>query len=345
MTQVADLVGVGTPGKIAFIAQRRVEDYPYTNCRIIELLGLLAFGGLDIGDTANRTKLVKLLRDATGIPEVVDGTPKGTNGIDVLRAIDKCLPWVSIACEGLADDALMASLADGSMQCSASTRYAKLSTHMRRFSPSFTGWHEIRLAGARVRDGVQEVLWIDCLGTGSYKGEWVAWRDVKPSLLTDNHGRVIATTMQRGAALSTLVSPARVFSPAAKVTIRKGAGLFAISAESGSMSKVGDAGALTSGTADAIVNVRNYPAHAPSGEFVRVISGPASGKYVRTSESDVTPVAAPGVSCDDAVAKATAPLKEQLGQAQSALATANARIASDKIAMTAAAASLTRAAA
>jgi hypothetical protein len=327
MTASEQLIEVGNPGRIVQICEKVVEAPPLTNCRVIALMGMLVYGGLSILD---RAKLLLAIRKATGVPEVdARGRAQGTTARDVLRAAAAELPWVPVGWALWADGDLLAALGGDQLQCSVSVWYGLLPTHLRRHSPTFTSGgpgvkdrhdgHEIRLAGAkRVAKGWQ-VLWIDSLAPADYTGEWVMWSDVRPAVW-GNSSQVIATWIERGAALSTSVIQVAGYAPVATATIPRGTQVFAYDAAAITLAGAGRTTADGTASVDGSFAVRQKPQRPPSGGFYHLVDGPHAGQYVRTS--DVKLAVNPPTDCSGQVAAATAPLQAEIDERNTAIAAA-----------------------
>jgi hypothetical protein len=286
---VTALVGVGKPGRKVIIRQLRVETPPYTNCRVIDYVRMLAFGGLAIPD---RPALVRALRHATGVPEVdpKTGLSQGTAASDLQRAVAILLPWVPFDAALWYDAGLLESLRSGAIVASVSVPvYNALPGSLARWSPRFGGGHQIGLAGARQDpDGAWWVLWVDVLGTGSYRGEWVRWTQVKP-FLGQYAGRVFVTTMEKGAALSTATVLERVYSSPASVVVPKGTATWSFDTRTNGLEAAKPATDRTTGTTDAIVRVTQLPIRKPRGRFVRLSgAGELTGRYVDVEDVRIT---------------------------------------------------------
>jgi hypothetical protein len=59
--------------------------------------------------------------------------------------------------------------------------YGKLTTHLRRWQPRFTGGHSAMICG-RASNG--KFGWFDPLAPSNWGGEWVNWADVEPAIWT-----------------------------------------------------------------------------------------------------------------------------------------------------------------
>jgi len=311
----------GTPGRRVFISQIETEAPPYTNCRLVALMMLLCFGGLAFTD---RRKFLLRLRAATGIPEVVGGKAKGTNAVDIVRALAVVLPWVYVEPALMTPVDVLKVLSSGQAVASADVTYGLLPSRLRRWSPKFTGGHEIALLDARypLAGTDWEVLWADPLGTGSYVGEWVKWSAVRPAMWGDG-SRVAVTLMERGAALSTAILPRRIVAASVKVP----AGVLVYTFDAGTLAfklpgTPAPAEILT--TTDGVFTVAQMPQRPPSGPFVRL----ADGRFVRESDAIIyepDPVTPPETPAEDAaeiaaaVAAATAPLTDRLVKVAAAM--------------------------
>lgn len=314
------MVGIGTPGRQVFLAQRELEAYPLTNCRVINFLRMLIFAGAKV-EPRDRPEFVLAVRKATGIPETnAKGEPQGTNADDIIRAAALIVPWVPVQYALVKPNDIFQWVAAQEVAPSLSVHYAELPEHMRRFSPSFLGWHEVSLANARYVHDEWQVLWVDPLGTGDYRGEWVKWSDVSKSVLGGSNGRIFATWIEKGAALSTLVATVRAYAQPAMGAFARGTKLFALDGEAITVAPAGSIIGDGTGHVDQIVLVQQRPQRAPSGQFAHFIDGPVSGKYVRLS--DVTLTDPPVVDCDVAVRAATTALEVEIEDKNEAITSA-----------------------
>ena len=98
-------------------------------------------------------------------------------------------------------------------------------------------------------------------------------------------GHVIATSIERGAALSTAIIPQRLFAPPAAVSVPKGTQVFTFDAATLNLHTPGAAtsGPITT-TTDGVLGIAQAPARPPSGPFVRL----ADGRYVRDPRLGMT---------------------------------------------------------
>jgi hypothetical protein len=299
------LVEAGTPGRTTFLSQRVLEaPGPYINCRIVTFMGCLIFGGVNLLD---RHAVMTAIRHATG-------RPKGLNAVDILHASAVLFPWIPVTAAATRDTELLHRLERGEINATISVWYGLLPWRLRRWSPNFTSGgpavtdrhdgHELRLAGARSTPSGMQVLLMDPLGFGSYRGEWVAWSAIRPAAWGDAT-RVVATIVQKGSALSTAIVPGVVYAPPVSVTVPKGAQIFTYDPDALNLRVPPPvlSEPLTT-TADAQVTVFQAPARPPTGSFVRL----ADGRYVRDTDATITPAPPPVLNCDAAVAAATAPL-------------------------------------
>lgn len=302
MTQ---LVLPGTPGRRVLVAQRRVEVAPFTNCRLVVLVQQLIRAGVRIPDKA---RFIARLRRLTGIPEVGPHGAQGTSAADVIRAMGILMPWVPVEAR-LWDDAelLDAIAADRVAVGVAVTVYNSLPGNLDRWSPRFDRGHMVGLPDARSSNADPRVLWSDPLGMGRYRGEWVDWHRVKPHL-SQAGGRVFATTIPIGAAMSTSIVLDRVLPAGSTVKLHKGLATFRYDDEA--LSFVEDKPTIGTGRphADTVVVVDQQPRGGrPVGRFVRLSGGASGGRYVRLRDVEITEPAPSGqVDLDTLLAAAEA---------------------------------------
>jgi hypothetical protein len=289
------LVTPGIPGRRQFFRQRRVEAPPYTNCRLVVACSQLVFGGLRIPD---RERLVRTLRRATGVPEVGPSGAQGTTAADVLRAIDQVLPWVQAEARLYTDTELLRGLESGAFTAGVSVPvYNALPGRLARWSPGFDRGHQIWLAAARHVDETPEVLWYDVLGVAPYRGEWVRFATVKRHL-SQAGGRVFATTIRKGAAMSTAMVLDHVLPAGTTATLRTGTPRWSFDAERLALVPDKPQPARETVPADTIVRVLQQPQgpDRPRGRFLRIAGTP---RYVRIEDVTIKqPVPAQPVDVD-----------------------------------------------
>jgi hypothetical protein len=321
---VASLVTAGTPGKHVIVLQRAVEEYPLTNCRLVDATRQLVFGGVAVPD---RRRLIRVWREATGVPEVAgDGSTQGTTAADLLRGASAILPWVPFAYGPWDDDALLSAIERGFLTFTAGVSYPALPKDLRRFSPSFRGKHAAGVAKARQLPTGWDVWWVDGLRTDGAEGEWVRWSTIKRAL--DAAGMVTRSgtwglTLERGAAMSTSVISESVYSPPATVTIPKGTTTWSQSKRTLRLAAEKPTQAAQTVSTTTVVAVLSKPdiPGVPDTKMVRIESGPRAGQFVKLRDVKLVPAPAPG-DCqpliDAAVQAATAPLVERLAEWETA---------------------------
>jgi hypothetical protein len=303
---MTDLVLPGTPGRSVFVRQRRVEEPPFTNCRLVVLVQQLIRAGVRIPDKA---RFIARLRRLTGVPEIGPDGAQGTSAADVIRAMAILMPWVPVEAR-LWDDAelLEAIAADLVAVAVAVDVYNSLPGNLDRWSPRFDGGHMIGVPGARPASADPKVLWSDPLGLGRYRGEWVSWSRVKPHL-SQAGGRVFATTIPIGAAMSTSVVLSRVLPAGSVVVLHKGVATFRYDDEALTFVEDKPTTRNLKPLADTVVTVDQQPRGKgrPIGRFVRVAAGGLEGRYVRLRDIEIRqPVPGDPVDVDAIVAAAVA---------------------------------------
>lgn len=309
------LVLPGKPGRRVVVRQHRVERPPYTNCGIVDLVRLLIWGGVVVPD---RSRLVAVLRKATGVPEVdpATGRSQGTTTAERLAALAKVMPWVMIRGGFVTDEVLLEGLAAGTLGVSVSVpTYNSLPGNLARWAPSFDRGHQVGLADARKSKGAWWVLWVDGLGSGAYRGEWVRWASVRPHL-SQAGGVIFATVLERGAAMSTAVLPVRTYSPPATVSIPKGTDTFAFDLEALALVPGKKTGGKIQAQGTDLVRVIQAPRATvpgrPHGRMVRISSGALAGAYVRAEDVTVTENPAPAQDCAAQIEAVAGPLRDEV---------------------------------
>lgn len=313
------LVEAGIPGKRVIVHQRSVESPPYTNCRLVDGTRQLIFGGVSVPD---RRRLIRVWRDATGVPEVGPDGPQGTTAADLMRGAATVLPWVPFRYGPWSDDDLLAAIAGGRLTFTAGVLYPALPDHLRRWSPSFTGKHaagvvDVREVGAARR---QEVWWVDGLRTDSAEGEWVPWSTIRRAIeaagMTTASG-VWGMTLEKGAAMSTTIIVDRTFPTPAAVSIPSGTKRWKHSPRTLRLEPLKATTRAHEALTYALVDVRSKPdiPGVPDARMLRIETGSMVGQYVKVRDVKVKESPAPG-DCqpliDAAVNAATAPLIERL---------------------------------
>lgn len=321
------LVKPGTPGRYRFIRQQDTEkSKPYTSCRIVALMMQLVYAGLEFTDDR---KFLETFRKATGVAEVAaNGKTQGTTAADVLHAASLMIPWVPIEFGPWREDVFLDSLRS-SMTASVAVSYGALPASMRTYSPNFRGKHQIMLKRSRYHNKREQVLWVDCLGPKGHGGKWVDWSSarkwLKDSGTIPASGRVYATTIDKGAALSTFMRVVGVFGPPAAVRVPKGTETFTEDTSRGRLVKGKPTTSTHTSHTEAVVRVTNYPSTSPSGPFVKLVDGPYKGVYVRQTAVTITPPPAPG-DCTPSIDAATQPLKEEIASQDRAIEAAIAAL-------------------
>lgn len=278
------LVTPGRPGRRVIVRQRRVELPPFTNCRIVVAVQGLFFGGLSVPD---RDRLVRVLRKATGVPEIGLGGAQGTTAADLLRAVGTVLPWVTMTAGLMSDGDILGGLARGETHVAVAVpRYNGLPGNLARWSPRFDGGHMIGILDARgIAGPYPEVLWSDPLAIAPAGAEWVSWTKVRPHL-SQAGGRVFATVTQRGAAMSTSIVLKRAYVTGTTARIPKGAAAFAYDPEDMAFVETKGPATALKALVDTLVAVDQQPRgpQRPRGQFVRIVNGPLAGRYARLGD-------------------------------------------------------------
>lgn len=282
---MTSLVEPGRPGRRATVRQRKVEDAPFTNCRLAVAACQLVYAGVRIPD---KRRFIRVLRRATGVSEIGPaGGTQGTTAADLIRGLDQLLPWVPVEARLFSDGELLGGLASGSITAGVSVPvYNGLPGRLARWSPRFAGGHQIWLADARHIDETPEVLWFDVLGLPPYRGEWVRYSRIKAHL-SQAGGRVFATTIARGAAMSTAIVLARVYAPGATAELPKGTPLYDFDAERMALVPRKPTTERVIAPVDSEVRVLQQPQgpDRPRGRFVHLEGTP---RYVRSADVRVT---------------------------------------------------------
>ena len=278
------LVTPGRPGRRVIVRQRTTERPPFTNCRLMVGTQGLFFGGLSIPD---RDRFVRVLRKATGVPEIGPDGPQGTTAADLLRAVGIVLPWVTMTAGLMSDGDILGGLARGEIHVAVAVpRYNGLPGNLARWSPRFDGGHMIGLLDARGIAGLDpEVLWSDPLAIAPAGAEWVSWKKVRPHL-SQAGGRVFVTTIARGAAMSTSIVLKRAYAVGTQARIPKGAAAYAYDPEDMAFVEVKGPATALKALVDTLVAVDQQPRgpQRPRGQFVRIVNGPLAGRYVRLGD-------------------------------------------------------------
>lgn len=283
------LVTPGTPGRRVIIRQRREEQPPFTNCRLMVGVQGLVFGGVRVPDPA---RLVATLRRATGVPEIGPAGAQGTSAADYLRAVAQVLPWITSITAALeSDDTILGGLARGEHHVAVAVpHYSGLPGRLARWSPRFDGGHMIGLLNARGITGDHpEVLWSDPLAIAPAGAEWVSWARVRPHL-SQAYGKVFATLTPRGASMSTSIVLKRACPTGTTARVPKGKDTFAYDPESMAFTAAKPATVASKGLADVVVAVDQQPrgGNRPRGQFVRLVDGPLTGRYARVGDVTLT---------------------------------------------------------
>jgi hypothetical protein len=278
------LVTPGRPGRRVIVRQRSVEAPPFTNCRLMVGVQGLVFGGVAVPD---KERLVRVLRRATGVPEIGPSGAQGTTAADWLRALSIELPWVQVTAGLETDDVILGGLARGEHHVGVAVpRYNGLPGNLSRWSPGFDGGHMIGLLDARgVAGDDPDVLWSDPLAMAPARAEWVRWKRVRPHL-SQAGGRVFATLTARGAAMSTSIVLQRVLPAGSSARIPKGTKLWTVDDDAIALLEAKPAGMAARPLVDLVVRVDQAPKGPgrPTGRFVHVVDGPLAGRYVRLAD-------------------------------------------------------------
>jgi hypothetical protein len=288
------------------VRQRNVEEPPFTNCRVCDAVRMLIQAGVRVPDWA---RLVAAIRRATGVPEIGPDGAQGTTAADLIAAFARLFPWIPIEARLWDDAELLDAIAAGQLAASVSVKsYNSLPGNLDRWSPRFDGGHQCGLADARPDPADPKVLWVDPLGLGRYRGEWVRWSRVKPHL-SQAGGRVFATTIPIGAAMSTSVVLSRVLPAGSVVVLHKGVATFRYDDEALTFVEDKPTTRNLKPLADTVVTVDQQPRGKgrPIGRFVRVAAGGLEGRYVRLRDIEIRePVPGDPVDVDAIVAAAVA---------------------------------------
>lgn len=279
------LVQPGRPGRRVIVRQRKEEQPPYTNCRLMVGVQGLTFGGVRVPD---KEQLVAVLRRATGVPEIGADGPQGTSAADYLRAVAQVLPWITSITAALeSDDTILGGLARGEHHVAVAVpRYSSLPGRLARWSPRFDGGHMIGLLNARGVNGDHpEVLWSDPLAIAPAGAEWVPWVRVRP-YLSQAGGKVFATITPRGASMSTSIVLKRAFAVGTTARVARGTDTFAYDPETLTFGPAKPATLPTRALVDVVVAVDQQPrgGNRPRGQFIRIADGPLVGRYARIGE-------------------------------------------------------------
>lgn len=299
MTSPVASLYAGPPGTIRLWSQARLEPSPKTNCRFYALAQALWWAGLRWPSGEVLNDLITLMRRATGVPEVDPrtGESQGTTAADVERAVAKVLPWVRIDSRLWADAELWQAVAEGRVYANiAASPYSRLPTRQRRWSPSFTGGHMLGFGKARNPRGAwsnPQVLLLDPMGYGEYDGDWVEWRDIRPAMATWG-AFTFATTLEVTAAVNVTIGVEQAFASPAQVDLPAGdIAVYAMTAQ-GDFNRSGSFAVPRGGVSyatDLVAVVERRPDEPPQGRFVRLVTGPLAGKYIR--RQDVGTIAVP----------------------------------------------------
>ena len=318
----AYLIKPGKPGRIELVPQRRVEKRPYTNCAVVDNTRQAIRAGLAFPSIP---KWVARFRDATGIPEVnPDGSTNGTRASDRMRAWALLAPWYPIEFRGWDPDALFDELEAGLIDASLTIQYGLLPDEQRRWSPNFTGGHQIGLLRARRTSSRREVRIVDPLGLPPYDGDWVPWQRILDAAPTSFAGGLLyLQTIAPGATGMSIAIEAQAYhAPGTKAKIPKGTPTFTFSAAQHNLIAQKGTSAAQQRSVDATVTVRNMPTgRKPTGTFVHVTDGFLAGRYARLSDVTLIEAQAP-TDCEAQVAAAVLPLRQEIDAQEAAIAAA-----------------------
>jgi hypothetical protein len=297
--QARNALDVGYAGEWRLISQMQ-EERPLTGCRIWAWLATARWSGLRWPGTTSKA-LEATIRRATGVPEYgPDGGTQGTTAADLARALETLFPWIRTRSQLVTQTELFEGIRSGEWGVSIPVSYGKMPARQRRWSPSFTGGHMISLPKVRMTVGRREVVVLDPLGTGDYRGDWIAFEDLIRAAAGTYAGRVYVTIVEKGDTMQTLVKVERAFDLPAAVRIERGAPLFRVDTASGDFVAAGQAGQVGEGTTRMIIDVDRLPERSdrPSGRMVAMLTGDHAGMYVRRSATTITPVAIPELPQD-----------------------------------------------
>jgi hypothetical protein len=323
MPKLSDVeIRTGRPGKVKFYSQR-VDSPPLVNCRLYVAAMQVRFMGAHVPRDFGM-----ILRKASGVPlRNKKGEGIGTTTDDALRALRLLLPWAQFDVEAIDDGAFFDRLSTGDTFASIAVSYGKLPRRLRRWSPGFEDGHQIGIARSGIRNGVRKVLWLDPLGFGRYRGEWVVWDNVRDAIRRSPSGKVFAVLGRKGNAMQTTIREQPFAVP---TTVQLDPGSYQL------WEWDPDELNLTPGPdhvvhspeqmhADMTVSIEHRPEdRVPKGVFVHMTDGPVADKYVRAGKVRVMPPT--GVAADHEVAfavqQAQAMLETELRARDEAIAVA-----------------------
>jgi hypothetical protein len=298
-------------GKVRLCSQAELEPRPFLNCRLYAFTQQLWFDGIRWNqgvDFPTYTRLIaETLRGATGRPEIgSDGTLYGTYADDLSRAVDKVFPWMSITNRYMPDTEMFAGLRDKKFTVSILVWQNLLPARQQRWAGSNRIGHVVSLMNARQRDGEWEVHYLDPMGRGTYRGDWVRYKDIRKAVSTYKSSTFV-TVLNRGHSMSTLISPIQAWgSQTAKVVIPAGKTVSLYRLEQAPVDIVA-VGTYSKGTrtvlaGDFTCEITRDPSQKSgvTGRFVRVSGGGSlDGAYIKTSSVNITVPSTPATSAED----------------------------------------------
>jgi hypothetical protein len=326
---MARLIVPGTPGREVLVPQRLVEDAPFTNCAVIDNTRQAIRSGLAF---PSLRRWVRVFREATGVPEIspTTGGTLGTRASERMRAWSILAPWYPIRFEGWDTQTLWDAIDQGQIDGSLTIQYGLLPDQQRRWSPRFTGGHQIGLVRARkAPNEPREVRIVDPLGLDPYTGDWVAWGRIMDAAPTSfAGGKLYLQTMEPGASgMSISITPREVTPAGTKVKVPKGTRTYAYDPKLHNLvAKPVTTGAQTRAT-DGLMQVQNAPApRSPTGAFYHIIDGTTlAGRYVRAGDVTLIPQTAPAdceARIEQAVNAAVTPLQQEIKAQEAAMSAA-----------------------
>ena len=199
--------------KLQFFTQR-IDGRPFVNCMFYALCSVLRWAGWAVSPTFGMD-----LRLASGKPLInpVTGEGQGSSIADSKRALVRLGMTSGLRHGQMTEAELLEYVVPGIVRVIVRMD-DRLLPYVRRWcGKTWVGGHAVAIAGSRICNGrgtgrhadhrgVREVLWLDPMAYGSYKGDWLPWNEVKANLSRGSIGYYVTGSLKGAALLAEMES-------------------------------------------------------------------------------------------------------------------------------------------
>jgi hypothetical protein len=290
-------LAAGPGGRVELWSQRDLEPGNKVNCGLYAACQAMAAAGLVV-DGGDRMKVLvtEVLRGATGVPETdANGRGVGTSLMDLKRAMVEVFPWVRFR-QGflMTDDQLLRGLRARRHFARVHVNVPDLPERQRRWFSALARGHYVTLVGARRLATEPQVHFLDCFAPRGYRGDWVAFKDVRRAMRTRGD-RTEVSLWEVGDTMRTTLVMLEAWGPTpATVTLRPGR-YAVVEFDEERADYVSAKDHVVTGSrsetwqVDFRARIERRPQAGVKGSVLHVVDGPLANRFLRPKQVEVTP--------------------------------------------------------